>query len=313
MKAFATQVCFGVCVLLVGCGGDDEAPSATASGGAGGTGGGASTTTTGGSGGEAGGSGGEAGSAGAPECDSPPTENELEIAGAYRDNWDTSHRIDDEVWEMGTSTFTLIDFSNDEGWAIVENGADNEFFAESFSRFEWTRKNGQLFYCQSVYASSTAEEAQDEPRADASDLVTGCGASFAWSSLTPMALVGDYEDQYEGSHTITPSFWLMGSSVFHLLEFSNGQRWAVAQNDCDNSYFPGKYSRFDWMVLGGGEGGAAGAAGAAAEGPNEAYFCQTGYDLDSAEAARELEAADTADLANGCSGYPWSKLSAQDL
>lgn len=319
MKAFVSQVCFGVCVLLVGCGGDDDgSPNSTSSGGAGGNGGSGGSATTAGAGGEAGG-------AGAPGCESPPVENDLEIAGAYRDGYDASHRVDDEVWQMGTSTFDLLEFSNDERWVIAENAADNEFFPDSFSRFEWTQEDGKLYYCQSVYAASSEEDAREAARADADDLAEGC-VGYPWSALTPIALVGNYEDNFGGSHTITPSLWQMGGSVFHLLEFSNGQRWAVALNDCANPYNPGSYSRFDWMILPGGDGGdgaagaagapgAAGAAGAGGAGAESGrvYFCQTGYNLESAEAARELEAANTADLAKGCSGFPWSVLSAQDL
>lgn len=320
MKAFASQVCFGVCLLLVGCGGDDDAPASTSTGGTGGTSstggsGGSGTTASGGSA-TTGGSGGEAGGAGASaECESPPTENEIEIAGAFRDHYDGTHRVNDEVWQMGTSFFDLFDFSNDERWAIAENAADNEFFPESFSRFEWTREGGQLYFCQSVFAASTEEDAREAPRADASDLVAGCGG-FPWSSLIPIALIGGYQDDFGGSHTITPSFWQSGSFSFHLLEFSNDEAWALAQNDCANAYFPGLYSRFDWVAVAGGEGGAAGAAGAGgagAEAPGETYYCQTGYNLDSAEAARELEPADRGDLTEGCNGFPWSKLSAQDL
>lgn len=316
MKAFASQMCLGVCVLLVGCGGDDDGSATSSTTGAGG-GFGVTTSASGGSGGA--GTAGEAGAAGAPGCDSPPVENDLEIAGVYRDSYDAAHRVDDEVWQMGSSTFELLDFSNEERWAIAENAADNEFFPDSFSRFEWTHEAGKLFYCQSVFAASSAADARDEPRADADDLLAGCGG-FPWSALVPIALIGSYEDDFGGSHTISASLWQMGTSSFHLLEFSNGQRWAVAQNDCANAYFPGLYSRFDWMMLPGGEGGAAGAAGAAGAGgagageeSGRTYYCQTGYDVESAEAARELEAADTADLAEGCNGFPWSLLSPQDL
>ncbi|HEU5075687.1 MAG TPA: hypothetical protein VFU02_15950 [Polyangiaceae bacterium] len=313
MKAFASQVCFGVCVLLVGCGGDDDVPESTSTGGAGGA-------TSSGFGGSAttGGSGGEAGAGGAPACDAPPSAAEIEIAGAFRDSYDGTHRIDDEVWQMGASSFDLVDFSNDERWAIAENAADNEFFPESFSRFEWTDEDGVLFYCQSVFAASSEDDAREAPRADASDLLAGCG-NFAWSSLTPIALAGSYRDDFGGTHTITPRIWQSGSSLFHLLEFSNEDFWAVAQNDCSNAYFPGRYSRFDWVTVAGGEGGAAGAAGVAGaagagtQGSSETYFCQTGYDVDSAEAARELEPADRTDLVLGCSGFPWSKLSVPEL
>src|SRR6187399_1631604 len=222
MKTFVSQLCFGLSVLvLAGCGGDDDSGSSptTSTGGAGGTGGTGGGSTSG---------GGEAGSGGAPdsECESPPRENELAIAGAYRDVYG-SHRIDDEVWVQGPSLFHLLDVSNEEHWAIAQNDSENAYFPGDFSRFDWTVEDGQLYYCQTEYMAASEDDARDAEPADASDLVAGCGASgFAWSSLTPISLVGSYTDNYDGTHTVTPSAWLMGDSVFHLLEFSNDEGWA---------------------------------------------------------------------------------------
>jgi len=102
--------------------------------------------------------------------------------------------------------------------------------------------------------------------------------------------------------------------VFHLLDFSNDETWVVARNDCANAYFPGLYSRFDWLVVEGGEGGAAGAAGAGgAAAADSIYFCQIGYDEASQVAARQLPPADRANLKKGCDGFPWSRLTPNDL
>jgi len=309
MKTFVSQLCFGLSVLvLAGCGGDDDSGSSptTSTGGAGGTGG------TGGAGGGSTSGGGEAGSGGAPDsdCESPPRENELVIAGAYGDGY-ASHRIDDEVWVLGSSLFELLDFSNEEHWAIAHNDPENEYSPGAFSRFDWTIEDGQLYYCQTEFEAASEEEAREAEPSDADDLVTGCAGVFPWSLLTPISVVGSYTDDFHGTHTITPSAWLMGDSVFHLLEFSNDETWAVAQNDCANPYSPGLYSRFDWVggAAGSGAGGGAGAGGADAGG-SAIYFCQTGYNLESAAAASALPPADGSDLAQGCSGYSWSKLTA---
>lgn len=312
MKTFVSQLCFGLSVLVLsGCGGDDDGGSspATSTGGAGGTGGG--STSGGGSGGSAG--NGEAGGGGASNCE--PTENELAIAGVYHDGYDGAHRVDDEVWVQGTSSFKLLDFSNEEHWAIARNDSENEYFPGDFSRFDWTLEHGQLYYCQTEYDAASEDEARDAEPADASDLAGGCGAGgFAWSSLTPINLVGSYLDQYGGPHTITASAWLSGPSLFHLLDFSNDETWAVARNDCANAYFPGLYSRFEWLVVEGGEGGAAGAAGAGgAAAAGSTYFCQIGYDEASQVAARQLPPADRANLKKGCNGFPWSRLTPNDL
>jgi hypothetical protein len=252
---------------------------------------------------------------GVTNCESPPIENELAIVGAYRDGYDTSHRVDDEVWVQGESSYALLDFSNEERWIITQNDSDNVYFPGDFSRFDWTVEDGQVYFCQTEYDAASEDEARDAEPADATDLLSGCGATgFAWTLLTPISLLGSYLDQYSTPHTITPSAWRMGSSVFHLLDFSNDEGWAVARNDCANDYAHGLYSRFDWFVVAGGEGGAAGAGGAGGAGSADAtYFCQIAYEEESHAAARQVPPADRANLKKGCNGFPWSQLTADDL
>lgn len=214
---------------------------------------------------------------------------------------------------MGQSVFHLLEFSNQDRVAIALNDKNNEYFPGDFSRFDWAVVDAQLYFCQTAYAVPTAAAAKNTIAADSTDLISGCGG-FPWSALNPIALVGSYQDGWGGSHVIDASSWRSGSSIFHLLEISNEARWAIAQNDCGNDYFPGLYSRFDWTEGAADTEGSAGAAGAGGAGSEAAlYFCQTGYDLESATAAAELEPADPGDLESGCNGFPWSALTAADL
>jgi hypothetical protein len=151
-----------------------------------------------------------------------------------------------------------------------------------------------------VYAADTEAEARDADPANAEALDTGC-SGFAWSQLVSIEVVGSYEDQYGGQHDISTGLWQGSSSNFHLLSFSNEDNWAVYQNDCDNDYSPGLYSRFDWTSV---DSGAAGAAGAG----STLSFCQTGYDQPTPRAATDLSPADAGDLETGCNGFPWSDL-----
>src|SRR5690606_27639097 len=124
---------------------------------------------------------------------------------------------------------------------------------------------------------------------------------------SPIGLLGSYTDAFGGSHAITPGAWISGPATFHLLTFSNDERWAVAQNDCGNSYFPGLFSRFDWVLLDE-QTGEGGAGGAGVE--ERLYYCQIGYDLASAEAAEAFDEADDTDLDAGCNGFSWTELNA---
>jgi hypothetical protein len=312
MQKMISKSAVGALALLVvvACGSeDDKGPSGSSTGGGGGTsgsstggGGGTSGASTGGFGGD--GTGGLAGEGGSASCESLEIENDIEIAGAYRDNFGGSHRVDDERWTQGDSHFEIAEYDNDMGWVVAHNSEDNDFNPGAYSRFDWTLEAGSLYYCQPVYDADSADEARDGASSDAEDLESGCGG-FSWSQLSAIALLGSFVDSFGGSHEISAPLWISGSSNFHLLEISNDESWAVAQNDCQNPYNPGLFSRFDWFVGGdsGGEGGSAGAS------PGEGtYYCQTGYDLESEADAKELAPADVSDLDAGCNGFGWSEL-----
>jgi hypothetical protein len=200
----------GVCAALLqmwACGGDDRPitslpdgeggnPSAAGAGGAGGVavagaGGDLGIAGAGGAAGhEAAGSGagsretGAGGEGGRSPGDVTPA---LEIAGTYEDDWGITHAIDDETWDQGDAgRFEILEFDNDTGVVIAHNAEDNAFNPGTYSRFDWTRFDDELWYCQTVYDAESAEAARDAEAADATDPSTsGCGG-FAWSRLTPL-------------------------------------------------------------------------------------------------------------------------------
>lgn len=112
----------------------------------------------------------------------------LDIAGTWEDQFGISHVITADSWEQasasGSQTFEILDFDNTADWAIAQNGADNEYSAELYSRFEWTESGSAVHYCQVLFDGATEDDARDAGPADASDLTAGCGG-FAWSELTP--------------------------------------------------------------------------------------------------------------------------------
>jgi len=199
----------------VGCGDDDD----DGSGGSPGSAGSAGQADDAGSGGtEADASTGEEPDASTGEEPDASTGEEpdaslaeLEIAGTYSDDFQGSHQITGDSWtqvyESGTSVFNISQFSNEEGYLIAQNDADNEFNPELWSRFDWTEKDGTLWYCQSVYDAESEQEALDADPADDSDPAnSGCGG-FAWSELKPpsyeLDIAGDYMDNYDTIQQIT--------------------------------------------------------------------------------------------------------------
>jgi hypothetical protein len=186
----------------VGCGDDDDDGSGGAAGqsqkagsGGGGTGGQAQNAGSGGA--EADASTGEEPDASTGEEPDASTgeepdasTGELDIAGSYTDPY-TAHEITDETWtqvsDMGTSVFEISQFSNEDGYLIAQNGAVNSYKPGSWSRFDWTEKDGSLWYCQTVYDAETEQDALDAEPADDSDPASGgCGEdNFPWSKLKP--------------------------------------------------------------------------------------------------------------------------------
>lgn len=112
------------------------------------------------------------------------------------------------------------------------------------------------------------------------------------ASEDPLSIVGEYVDDFGSSHHITEAQWRIDEARFAILEFSNADRRLIAANAPENTYFPGKFSRFDW---------------ATAEGT--LWYCQIAYDKPSLDDARATPAPDASKLeSSGCSGFPWSRL-----
>ncbi len=171
-------------LLTTSCSSDDNqgAPAGGGVAGASVTGG---LATAGGGASAAAGAGGETGGQGGAGGASP----ELAIAGSYVDSYQDTYVITDTTWTMGiagtTSVFHVTVFSNAGEYLIAQNDAANQFYPSLWSRFDWTRDQGILYYCETTYDAATEQAALDTPRADVNDLAgKGC-SGFAWTILTP--------------------------------------------------------------------------------------------------------------------------------
>lgn len=115
----------------------------------------------------------------------------------------------------------------------------------------------------------------------------------------PLAIIGNYKDDWGTSHKVTAESWTQTSggdtSIFAIEQYSNEDHYAIAHNSGKNAYNPSKWSRFDWTEKGG-----------------DLYFCQTVYDAASEAKALAAKPADAAKLTtDGCSGFPWTKLTSK--
>jgi hypothetical protein len=112
------------------------------------------------------------------------------LAGAWTDEYDTVHEIDETRWTQtypgyDPYVFDIASWDGAERRVVAQNGADNAYDPGLWSRFDWLdADDGHLYYCQSAFSAATQAEAEATPGADASDLEGGCGG-FPWTDLTP--------------------------------------------------------------------------------------------------------------------------------
>lgn len=108
----------------------------------------------------------------------------LEIAGAWFDDFGGEHIITDEVWETtfapDTFGYTIAQYDNADRVVFAQDDGD-----DSWSKYEWTYLEDELYYCQTGFGLDTLEDAMATPDADPGDpAASGCGG-FAWSRLLP--------------------------------------------------------------------------------------------------------------------------------
>jgi hypothetical protein len=217
----------------------------------------------------------------------------LALADSYDDSWGGTHGIDAFTWRSGDSSFAITEVDEAAGWLVAQNGASNAWSPGLWSRFDWTRADGALFYCQTAYDAATEADALATSAADADALGSGCGG-FSWTELRPMlAINGDWFDSWGGSHSIDAFTWLSGSSSFAITRADDAAGWAVAQNGADNAWSPGLWSRFDWTW----------------DADGGLWYCQTAYDAASEADALATPAADATDPATtGCGSFAWTSM-----
>jgi hypothetical protein len=226
-------------------------------------------------------------------------QDALEIAGTYVDNWGMDHEVTQTTWTTMGSSFAIAQYSNAEDWLVAHNAASNAYNPDLWSRFDWTVASDTLYYCQTAFDAADEAAALATAPADRADLETGCGG-YGWSRLdAPLEIRGRYVDDWAYVHEVTQLTWTTpgtpSDTVFHIAQFDNTADYLVAQNDAQNAYSPGLWSRFDWTR----------------DGASLLYYCQIVFDATTEAAALAVVTADREDLTTGCGGYGWSRLTPQ--
>ncbi|NNF34237.1 MAG: hypothetical protein HKN68_09015 [Saprospiraceae bacterium] len=109
-------------------------------------------------------------------------------------------------------------------------------------------------------------------------------------------IIGTWADDYEINYKIDDHLWKMGSEItFHVIEWNRNKNFIIVENDSNNAYNAGQYSRIDYIILDNMK-------------PYEWAFCLTAYDKDTAIDARNTPAADGENPKSGCNGFPFSRM-----
>lgn len=150
------------------------------------------------------------------------------------------------------------------------------------------------FLAASIGCAGVVDDDTGAPDTDATD--TDTDADTDTDDPDGFALVGSYVDTWGTQHTITEELWTQtfpngDGERYHLVGHDNGERWAIARNDADNPWNADKYSRFDWVVDGG-----------------DLWYCQSVFDAETADDARNATPADPGDRDGGCGGFTWTAL-----
>ncbi|MGK5093238.1 hypothetical protein WDW89_14650 [Deltaproteobacteria bacterium TL4] len=204
--------------------------------------------------------------------------------------WQT-HFSEGNQWYVDASI--ILSFEEEQTALITQNSDP----WQKYNRVELTVRGNTLFYCLSVEDQETPPFSLEFsiPVDARNPAVSGCGnENRPWIALRPVSLEikGNYLGTSQTPHSITHLLWQQGRLKYHLLRFNNAQNYAIAQNAVENSVFPGKFSRFDWMYF-----------------EAQLYVCHTIQNADTLLQADDYQKAESSDpKAHGCQGQAWERL-----
>lgn len=223
----------------------------------------------------------------------PTPQGPLEIIGVWASEYGTEEVITIDRFNRATIHW----YDNASNTLVSQNPADDAYFPSRFSKVQWTElEDGRFYYCTIDFDLESEEAARNSSsEADASNpAVSGCGM-FPWTAVRePIALVGQYADQFDNLETITSTSWVQYGVPNRLVDWDLGAHYAILLSPSDADFAPDTYSRLQLTE--------ADASGTFA-------YCTVAYALTTLEEAQtSTQTADASDLEAGCGAFPWSKL-----
>ena len=106
-----------------------------------------------------------------------------ELAGHYLDNWGSFQIITKDFWVEGDLIREICQVDDVNRVVIAYNHPRDQYNPAKFSRFDWVRYDGRLWFCHTVFDAATETDALSAPAANASDPRTGGCGKFSWTSI----------------------------------------------------------------------------------------------------------------------------------
>lgn len=237
-----------------------------------------------------------------PAVQPPGSGTGFSLVGNYTDNYAGDHRFTATAWESFGCTKTVVSYDNTTRSFIYQEALSASCFNQGkYGKVYWTtiQANGSFFLCENVYGKNSAAEAQNDsaPPSETNPATSGCGG-FSWSQMTRnIDVIGNYTDNYAGSHAITKTAWTSFGCGKNIISFDNSARSFIYQEDADpDCYNQGKYGKVYWTEI---------------QANGNFYSCENVYGKNSAaEAQNDSAPPSAADPANGgCGGFSWSLMS----
>jgi hypothetical protein len=124
----------------------------------------------------------------------------------------------------------------------------------------------------------------------------GCASSLGRSRGPAPTLVGEFMDDYNTTHALSPTEWRHGSrSTYHIVKWNSKERYFIARNDSSNPADAGLWSRVDWLELD-------------SMAPWSWALCMSAFKAPTAESAESTRLATRSSPRTGCNGFPFTRM-----
>ena len=118
------------------------------------------------------------------------SDDGIAIAGTWIDSFGITNTITSESWGWqypgyADMSFTITQFDNDAGVAVVQDDVANDMGEKLWGRFEWTFVDDVPYYCMTADGLDSEDAAAGRAPIDHGNVSANCNG-YAWFELMPI-------------------------------------------------------------------------------------------------------------------------------